>query len=176
MHLLKGYTLSHQKLYNPDYLKQAAASQKKAFKKLAEHLKTMKSGEVDRLFSGLHDDFFEEINCLDCGNCCRSLGPRITGTDIDQLAKGLGIKSSLFIERYLVIDEDNDYVFKSMPCPFLQSDNYCSVYENRPKACRDYPHTNQAKIQTILSVCQKNTVTCPVVYLIFNQLIKNSLK
>jgi len=165
--------LEYHKLYNAAYLKQLAKGQQKTFKKTIERLKNQKSGEVDLKFQTLHESFFETINCLECANCCRTLGPRLTQKDIDLLAKGLGIKSSLFIDRYLLVDEDNDYVFKSMPCPFLCADNYCSVYEYRPKACRDYPHTDQTKIQTILSTCLKNTQTCPVVYLIFNDLSRN---
>ncbi len=148
-------------------LKNLALNKKKEFKKLLIVLKKQKPGKLDSEFSELHNNEFDEIDCLDCANCCRGLGPRITEKDIDKLASNLRMKAAEFIEKHLLIDEDKDYVFKSMPCPFLMPDNYCSVYEARPKACRDYPHTNQSNIKPNLNQALKNTETCPAVYNIF---------
>ena len=44
-----------------------------------------------------------------------------------------------FEAEFLQVDEDGDKVFKSMPCPFLGGDNLCSIYDVRPKACREFP-------------------------------------
>jgi Fe-S-cluster containining protein len=127
---------------------------------------------ADELVLQLHDHAFKQIDCLDCANCCRSLGPRITEKDIDQLAKTLRIKPHKVIENYLRVDEDKDYVFQSMPCPFLMDDNYCSVYENRPKACREYPHTDRRKFYQVYQLTVKNAYTCPVAYAVLEQLQK----
>ena len=40
------------------------------------------------------------------------------------------------IAGYLKIDEDGDFVLLSAPCPFLDAENYCTVYNDRPAACR----------------------------------------
>ncbi|PLX08913.1 MAG: YkgJ family cysteine cluster protein [Marinilabiliales bacterium] len=126
-------------------------------------LRKLNTKKLDSLFHELHDQAFEHIDCLECANCCKSLGPRLSDIDIKRLATHLKIKESDFITEYLRIDEDKDYVFKSMPCPFLMDDNYCIVYKSRPKACREYTHTNQKNIKSILSTCVKNIPTCPVV-------------
>ncbi|MCD8261039.1 MAG: YkgJ family cysteine cluster protein [Bacteroides sp.] len=76
------------------------------------------------------------------------------------------------VETYLRIDEDNDYVFKSMPCPFLGTDNYCCIYEDRPKACREYPHTDRKKFYQLYSLSIKNSTTCPAVLEILERLRK----
>jgi len=125
---------------------------------------------VDELVLQLHKQAFKETDCLQCANCCRTLGPRITDKDIDQIAKVLRIKSAKVIEIYLRIDEDGDYVFQSMPCPFLMSDNYCSIYENRPKACREYPHTDRRRFYQIYHLTVKNAYTCPVAYFVLENL------
>jgi Fe-S-cluster containining protein len=127
---------------------------------------------ADQLVLQLHKQAFKKINCLECANCCRTLGPRITDKDIDRIAKALRIKPSKVVEDYLRIDEDNDYVFRSHPCPFLMDDNYCSIYENRPKACREYPHTDRRKFYQIYNLTVKNTFTCPVAYSVLNDLQK----
>lgn len=112
----------------------------------------------------MHDQISERTDCLECANCCRSLGPRITDKDVDKMAKVLRLKSVDVIARYMRIDEDGDMVFNAMPCPFLGNDNYCSIYESRPKACREYPHTDRKKFFQIYKLSVKNASTCPIVY------------
>ncbi|TFU87440.1 YkgJ family cysteine cluster protein [Dysgonomonas mossii] len=119
---------------------------------------------MDTIVQQLHDEVFEKIDCLTCANCCRSLGPAIYDKDIERMAKALRIKPSEVVSSYLRIDEDGDYVFKSMPCPFLMNDNYCSIYESRPKACREYPHTDRKNFEQIYKLTVKNTSTCPIAY------------
>jgi len=126
--------------------------------------------KLDEKIQKLHSEVFENIDCLNCANCCRTLGPRITDRDIGKLARFLKIRPSDFVSKYLKIDEDKDYVFKSMPCPFLNNENYCTVYVQRPKACCDYPHTDRRKFSQILELTFKNTFTCPAVYEIVEKL------
>ena len=140
--------------------KDAAPSTKVLFKKL----KKKRPKNLDMIAQEAHEEVFEEIDCLECANCCKTLGPRITDVDIARLAKHLRIKPGKVIEHYMTIDEDGDYVFNAMPCPFLMPDNYCSVYDARPKACREYPHTDQKRFYQILDLSQKNVETCPAVY------------
>ena len=132
-------------------------------------------GKIDAAFQDLHEHVFEEVNCLDCGNCCKSLGPRLTDADIRRITAFLKVKPSEFTSKYLRMDEDNDYVFRQMPCVFLGEDNYCSIYENRPRACRDYPHTDRRRMHQILDITLKNTATCPAVFEIVERLKKIKL-
>ena len=133
-------------------------------------LKKKKPKNLDDFVHGLHIDAFNKFSCLDCANCCKTIGPRLIDKDIDRLAKYLKMKPSEFMEQYIITDEDCDFVFNSHPCPFLLPDNYCMVYENRPKACREYPHTDRKRFHQILNLSHKNCETCPVVYEIFNEM------
>jgi Fe-S-cluster containining protein len=151
----------------PILAKLAQASSISFFKKNKKRLKSMDS-EVHNL----HNSFSEKYDCLQCGNCCRTLGPRITEKDIDKIAKALRCKPSEIIEKYIRKDEDNDFVFKSMPCPFLMPDNYCQIYQSRPKACREYPHTNRKNFYQIYMLSVKNASTCPIVYEILEHIKK----
>ncbi|MCD7931179.1 MAG: YkgJ family cysteine cluster protein [Tannerellaceae bacterium] len=125
---------------------------------------------MDDTIHAIHEDVFDEIDCLACANCCRSLGPRITDRDIEKMASALRIKPHEVVERYLRIDEDKDYVFKEMPCPFICHDNYCTIYEDRPKACREYPHTDRKKFFQIQALTIRNAATCPGVFEILERL------
>lgn len=131
---------------------------------------------MDVQIHALHDRYSTEIDCLSCGNCCRSLGPRVTDKDVDRLAKHLRMKAVDFVAQYLRTDEDGDLVFKTMPCPFLGADNYCAVYENRPKACREYPHTDRKKFYQIYMLSVENASTCPIVYKVLQGLTGESRK
>ncbi|MBI9054127.1 MAG: YkgJ family cysteine cluster protein [Bacteroidales bacterium] len=133
-------------------------------KALFAKLKKKKPKNLDTVVHQLHDEVFEEIDCLDCANCCKSISPTLYDKDIERVAKHLRMKSSKFIDEYLYIDNDGDYVFKQTPCPFLLPDNYCMVYESRPKACREYPHTDRKRFYQILDLTLKNTEVCPAVY------------
>lgn len=129
-------------------------------------------GKMDVIVHQLHDDVSGKIDCLSCANCCKSLGPAIYDKDIERMAKTLRIKPSEVVSSYLRVDEDGDYVFKSMPCPFLMPDNYCSIYDSRPKACREYPHTDRRNFEQIYKLTVKNTSTCPIAYEVLSELIK----
>jgi len=141
-------------------------------KKFLQRLKSKDSRVVDSAFHTAHDDVFEEINCLTCANCCKTTSPIFYETDIQRISKFLRIKPGDFVEKYLRIDEDNDYVLKSSPCIFLDAENYCSIYEARPKACREYPHTNRKKMVQIMDLTYKNTLVCPAVLSMVERLRK----
>jgi len=126
--------------------------------------------KMDREIQQLHDEAVADTDCLACGNCCRSLGPMILTSDIDLMAKSLRVKPSVIIDRYLHSDEDGDMVFRTLPCPFLGDDNYCSIYEGRPRACRAYPHTDRKKFYQIYSLSLKNAESCPIVFKVLEKL------
>ncbi len=158
------------KKYDIKVLRDKAKVERKSNKKLVARLKKMKPKEVDLLVHPLHDEAFEKIDCLECANCCSNISPIITDRDIERLAKYFRIKPADFVEKYLHLDHENDYVFNNTPCPFLGEDNYCSVYDLRPKACAEYPHTDRVKFQQILDLSHKNTSVCPAVVDVFENL------
>lgn len=146
---------------------------KKDIDSFFSRLRKKKPKNLDAAFHSLHNEAFGQFSCLDCANCCSNISPIVTEADIDRLAKHFKRKPAQIINEYLHIDEDSDYVFNESPCPFLMPDNYCMVYENRPKACREYPHTNRRKMIQILNITKKNCSVCPVVYTITEEMMSN---
>ena len=139
-------------------------------------LKKIKPKVLDKIIHPLHEEVFECIDCLECANCCKTTGPLFTDKDINRIAKNLRIKPSRFSERYLRIDEDRDYVLRSLPCTFLEDDNYCNIYDVRPKACREFPHTDRIKQYQLFKITQKNIEVCPAVFNIVEKLKKELIK
>jgi Fe-S-cluster containining protein len=159
-------------MVNLNDIKHKANKLKPENKRFFEKLKKNPPKDLDRQFETLHDEAFEHIDCLTCANCCKTTGPLFKQKDIERLASHLRMRPAQFVDQYLHIDEDNDYVLNVLPCPFLGPDNYCSVYEHRPNACREYPHTNQRKMHTIFKETLNNTAICPAVFEIVEKLKK----
>ncbi len=123
-------------------------------KKSAEHQKEYKQflnkaepRKVLRQLPALHDEAFSKINCLDCAACCKNYSPRFKTPDIKRISKHLRMKESVFIETYLNLDNEGDYVIKTKPCSFLGADNLCSIYSVRPSDCERFPYTDEDVIQ-----------------------------
>ncbi len=148
-------------------------------KKSEEHTKLYKNflqradkNKVLKALPALHDEAFEQIDCLQCATCCKNYSPRFKGPDIKRISKYLHLKETVFIDTYLQLDTDGDYVAKSKPCPFLGEDNFCSVYEHRPSDCHRFPYTDEDVLLKRPAITLKNATFCPAVYFVLEKLIK----
>ena len=141
-------------------------------KKYFAKLKRKTPKRLDLLVHGLHEEEFESTDCLDCANCCKTTSPIFTEKDISRISKYLKMKEHQFISQFLIRDEDDFMVLKSAPCHFLDQDNSCFIYDVRPKACSEYPHTNRKKFVQLTSLTLKNTEICPAVFNIVENLKK----
>jgi uncharacterized protein len=157
----------------PETLQILTKQNRKTFRQLAADLHKLKSDHLDQMVHALHEKAFSGFSCLDCANCCKTLGPRLSSSDIERMARFLKIKLTDFYSLYIIADEDGDMVFAGHPCPFLLPDNQCRVYPQRPKACREYPHTDRKNFRQILDLSLKNCETCPVVFDIFTEIKDN---
>ncbi len=145
-------------------IKELSKQDRKANRKWANRLKQRPPKDLDAQVATFHEEVFQEYDCLACANCCKTTSPIVRDKDIDRMAKHLRLRPAELVDRYLHLDDEDDYVFNSAPCPFLGEDNYCSIYEARPKACREYPHTDRKNFHQILDLTVKNTSVCPAVY------------
>lgn len=149
-------------------------------KKSAEHQKQYKQflqradkNKVLKQLPGLHEEAFSKIDCLQCANCCKNYSPRFKTPDIKRISRHLKMRESEFIDAYLKVDEDGDYVTKTNPCPFLGADNYCSIYEQRPSDCHRFPYTDEDVLIKRQQLTLKNSTFCPITYYVLEKLVKN---
>ncbi len=129
--------------------------------------------KVLKLLQELHEEAFSKVDCLKCANCCKQYSPRFKTPDVKRISKLLRLRESEFIEEYLKVDDDGDFVAKSAPCPFLGDDNYCSIYEDRPSDCRRFPYTDEDVLIKRPVLTLKNTSFCPITYHVIERLIEN---
>jgi Fe-S-cluster containining protein len=146
-----------------------AAERQKIYK---QFLQKAKKNEVLKRLPGLHEEAFEKIDCLQCANCCKNYSPRFKTPDVKRISRHLKLRESEFIDKYLKVDEDGDFVVKSTPCPFLGSDNLCTIYEERPSDCRRFPYTDEDVILKRQSLTLKNSTFCPITYFVLENLVK----
>lgn len=142
-------------------------------KQYKQFLQRADKNKVLKQLPRLHEEAFEKIDCLSCAACCRNYSPRFKTPDIKRISKHLKMKEGDFIETYLRLDEDGDYVVKSTPCPFLGADNFCSIYEVRPSDCERFPYTDEDVLLKRASITMKNSTFCPIVFYVLEKLTNN---
>ncbi|XOV67438.1 MAG: YkgJ family cysteine cluster protein [Fluviicola sp.] len=136
---------------------------KKEREKYIRKVKKKRPKNLDAVFHQEHDNAFEQIDCLKCANCCKTTSPIFRDVDIQRIAKKLKMTPEAFESAYLKTDEDGDWVLQTSPCTFLQPDNTCFIYDIRPQACREYPHTDRKRMIQIMDLTLKNAEICPAV-------------
>lgn len=148
---------------NLDDFHKKAQNKKKENQEFFRKLKRKPPKDLDPLFHEAHAQVFAKTDCLKCANCCKTTSPIFYQRDIERAAAAVKLKPGDFIQKYLFMDEEGDFVLQQAPCAFLTEDNYCRIYEDRPAACREYPHTDRKKMQQILDLTFRNTLVCPAV-------------
>ena len=141
-------------------------------KKYKQFLQRADKNKVLKALPGLHEEAFSKIDCLQCANCCKNYSPRFKTPDIKRISKVLGLRESDFIEKYLLVDEEGDFIVNTKPCPFLGADNFCSIYEDRPSDCRRFPYTDEDVIIKRKELTLKNSTFCPITYYVLEKLVE----
>jgi Fe-S-cluster containining protein len=154
---------------NLDKYEKTAKEHAKAYK---DFLKRANKNKVLSLLPVLHEEAFQNIDCLECANCCKNYSPRFRMPDIKRISKRLKMKETAFIDTYLKMDADGDYVVTSHPCPFLGADNFCGIYEDRPRDCERYPYTDEDILLKQPNLTLKNSTCCPAVFHVMERLLE----
>lgn len=145
----------------------AGKEEQKVFKQM---LQRADKNKVLRQLPALNEEAFEKIDCLQCAACCKNYSPRFKTPDVKRISKHLGMRESQFIDTYLNVDEEGDFVIKKSPCPFLGSDNACSIYEVRPSDCARFPYTDEDVLIKRQALTLKNASFCPITFFVLQKL------
>lgn len=140
-------------------------------KQYQQLLKKADRNKVLKQLPDLHEEATAAVDCLKCAQCCKSYSPRFKTPDVKRIARVLGLRESVFIDTYLRVDEEGDFVVKSSPCPFLGADNYCSIYEDRPSDCRRFPYTDEDVLLKRPALTLKNSSFCPITFYVLEKLL-----
>lgn len=152
----------------PGNWERVSADKQKQYK---NYLQRADKNKVLKALPRLHEEAFSKIDCLKCANCCKNYSPRFKTPDIKRISKHLKMKEGDFIETYLRLDNEGDYVAKKTPCPFLGEDNFCSIYDERPSDCVRFPYTDEDVIIKRKELTLKNSSFCPIVFYVMENLV-----
>ena len=153
-----------------DNWEKKSGERKKLYKQFLDRVDKNKSL---KLLPQFHEEAFEKIDCLKCANCCKNYSPRFKTPDIKRISRHLKMKEGDFIETYLKLDEDGDYVANTAPCPFLGADNYCNIYDERPSDCHRFPYSDEDVFIKKQQLTLKNASFCPITYYVLENLMKS---
>ena len=120
---------------------------------------------VDKIAVEMDLAVWKETDCLSCANCCKTMSPTYTKSDLVRISAHLGITPDEFKKRWLYKDRNGDWINKKQPCQFLNSaDNKSSIYEVRPKDCAGFPHHTKKRMIDYMHVFKQNIEYCPATY------------
>lgn len=120
---------------------------------------------LDTLAVAADIEMWAKTDCLQCANCCKTMSPTYTRTDIARISAHIGMTSDQFQKKYLRKDRQGDWINKTQPCQFLNlEDNKCSVYEVRPRDCAGFPHHTKKRMVDYMHVFKQNIEYCPATY------------
>jgi len=131
-------------------------------------LKGLAIEELDTLVHRIYEEVASQIDCQACGNCCKNMRPALDQKDMKRLASHFSMSRDEFKAEYLVKDSEGEFVVRKKPCPFL-SGNLCSVYQDRPEACRSYPHLHKKELVFRLMGVVSNCSVCPIVFNVYER-------
>jgi Fe-S-cluster containining protein len=139
---------------------------KKFFHKYLKRVEKLNPEGLDMLAEKLNTEVWQNIDCVSCANCCKTMTPTYTTKDIRRIAKHLNMRPKDFKERWLKYEKkDKDWVNKKQPCQFLDlSTNMCSIYEVRPADCAGFPHLTKKKMVDYMHMHQQNILYCPATF------------
>lgn len=131
--------------------------------------------EIDTVASQIYTELKDRIDCTSCAYCCKNITPIISEADIKRIAKYLKISVSNAKKLWVKRDRDMGMIFKSRPCPFLESKK-CSIYPARPNDCRSYPHLHRKNIIRYFTSIYAHMDLCPLVFHFYNNMKKKLVK
>ena len=161
---------------NLSHFRKKALQYRPVFRRFLTRLEKNPPIGLNKLAAEADRNLWKDIDCLSCANCCKTMSPTYSATDIRRISHFLGIKQKEFIKKWLIKDPDGDWINKSLPCQFLDlKTNKCSVYEVRPKDCAGFPHHNKRPMVEYMDTFKQNIELCPATFKMV-QSMKTSLE
>lgn len=153
--------------------KQKVRFTKKSFKSFLGKLEKKPPRGLDTIAEQVDAEVWPEVDCLSCGNCCKTMTPTFKRKDIIRISAHLQMTPSAFQEKWLTYDKkDDDWINKKQPCQFLDlKTNMCSIYEVRPADCAGFPYLKKKKMTDYIHVHQQNIEYCPATYRMVEKLM-----
>ena len=143
------------------------AAENDAFRTFLKHANT---AEIDLQVAALNESITPTINCLDCGNCCKSLMIVVAEKEAAEVARYIGTNKNNFEDRFVENGANGMMLLNKIPCHFLGGDNACSIYPHRFNGCREFPALHIPGFTNRLFTIFMHYDRCPIIYNVVEQL------
>ncbi len=128
-----------------------------------DFLRNLDSLSLDNAVYTLSEAISPQIECTECGNCCKSLMVNIDEDEANNLSAHLGQTRAEFDEKYLDKGDSGRMVVNAIPCHFLVG-NSCSVYEHRFAGCKEFPAFHVPDFNKRLFTTYMHYDRCPIIF------------
>ena len=126
---------------------------------------------LDKMITEMDKLAWTKTNCLDCANCCKTMSPTYTRSDVKRISSHLGMSEKAFREKWLYKDKSGDWMNVKQPCQFLDlKTNMCGIYAVRPRDCAGFPHHTKKRMVDYMHVYKQNLDYCPATYRVVEML------
>ncbi len=145
--------------------KKTARLKRNSFRRFLTKLEKNAPRGVEKLTAVLEKEVWEEVDCLACANCCKTMTPTFTPADLKRISAHFGQSVDEFKAKWLYKERSSgDWMNKKQPCQFLNlTDNKCSIYAIRPADCAGFPHLPK-KMKDYVHVHKQNVEYCPATF------------
>ena len=134
-----------------------------------DFLKQPDDEAIDSMVHALSETITAQIDCTQCGNCCKSLMINITKEETIQLSNHLQISETQLIDQYIEQSEQGQMIINTIPCHFLKGTS-CSIYEHRFTECREFPHLHKPHFTGRLFGTMQYYEICPIIFNVVEKL------
>ena len=134
-----------------------------------DFLKQQDDEAIDSMVHALSETITSQIDCTQCGNCCKSLMINITKEETIQLSNHLQISETQLIDQYIEQSEQGQMIINTIPCHFLKGTS-CSIYEHRFTECREFPHLHKPHFTGRLFGTMQYYEICPIIFNVVEKL------
>ncbi len=125
---------------------------------------------VDECVEKLLPAVENEIDCTQCGACCKELMINVTKDEVFSVTKALSIEKNEFLEKHIEQSASGDIlIMNTIPCFFL-SGSKCSIYENRFNECREFPHLHKPNLAGRMFGTLMHYGRCAIIFNVVEQL------
>ncbi|HEU4471891.1 MAG TPA: YkgJ family cysteine cluster protein [Flavisolibacter sp.] len=128
--------------------------------------------DLDSYPDAIDKEVWQEVDCLACSNCCRTMTPTYTFKDLQRIAAHLNMTISQFKAKWLFKNKEGEWMNVNNPCQFLdRKTNMCSIYAVRPADCAGFPHLTKKKVVHYIHVHKQNVQHCPATFKMVEKLM-----
>lgn len=138
-----------------EYIKQFAKQEYANNHTFRKFLEGQDSDKVDAIVFKLDKEITPQIECVECGNCCKNIRPIAT----DEVLINFVPRERIEEVKYL----------HSFQCSH-QLDKKCTKYEDRYEDCRTFPYLYRDKFASRMIGILQNYEMCPIVFNVVEQL------